>query len=780
MATQIYKVRDPSGAIREIEGPSGASDSQVIARAKELFAKISASSSASQIPTEPGANLASTVEQPLSIADKIRGVIETPLALGATLAGGLIAPVVGVAGTLASGKYGTQEGIRAGEEAAKAVQYQPRTQMARDALSAVGEFMQPVANALPPTLGSVGTSLSALAVPSARQAASIVRPGINQIALPVQNAMAKAMTGKQQPTTTTNASGFFKSQESNIANQLAGELAKQLNISKDELISGLNQQGPQLIPGYQKTVPQLLQAPLASQLQRNLKTAGVQTLGEAEKLQQQQMAKALTRVAPSQANVFDAAQRAGSAIENYAIPARQAATAKVRREFEGIDPFSETALYLPITEMEQAASKYLGAGTFGTGEKAKQAITTAKQIGTEELAAVQPTTQKAVGKTQNLEQAVRAAGGLKLGGSGVAGELRDLGIRESGTTGLINNKSGRPIDLLAEEMYSRGFIPDGDPNTLLDSLRNGRGRNMYALDVAEEGMSRRMEASMGDAPGKEVISKTVPYQTVQNLRSSIGEAAKVAEAKGANKEAAALIQMVKEIDARINRAAGQSVQAGEYFPEDIAKQYRAALKMHEAKMEQFGTGPQVSMFRQGGDNQTSIKGAEIPSKFYSGAMSQADDMKAFKKLIGSRTDLMDVMKSFAITQAEGTRNLTTGNLGDKYLKWLASRTGANAELLEPSELATVNQIGKMVENQMVTESLGRVTGSDTAQKAATMFSSGMLDSKVVDFLANQIPVVKSVSGPILSSLRKASAQEKNEIMARLLANPEAFAKALKE
>jgi hypothetical protein len=37
MATQIYKVRDPSGAIREIEGPSGATDDQVIAKAKELF-----------------------------------------------------------------------------------------------------------------------------------------------------------------------------------------------------------------------------------------------------------------------------------------------------------------------------------------------------------------------------------------------------------------------------------------------------------------------------------------------------------------------------------------------------------------------------------------------------------------------------------------------------------------------------------------------------------------------------------------------------------------------
>jgi len=38
MADQIYKVQDPQGNIREISGPPGASDDEVIARAQELFA----------------------------------------------------------------------------------------------------------------------------------------------------------------------------------------------------------------------------------------------------------------------------------------------------------------------------------------------------------------------------------------------------------------------------------------------------------------------------------------------------------------------------------------------------------------------------------------------------------------------------------------------------------------------------------------------------------------------------------------------------------------------
>jgi len=37
MADQIYKVRDPQGNIREIKGPAGASDEEVIAQAKRLF-----------------------------------------------------------------------------------------------------------------------------------------------------------------------------------------------------------------------------------------------------------------------------------------------------------------------------------------------------------------------------------------------------------------------------------------------------------------------------------------------------------------------------------------------------------------------------------------------------------------------------------------------------------------------------------------------------------------------------------------------------------------------
>lgn len=149
----------------------------------------------------PGAeNVVTGVKQPeVSMRDRIMGVIETPLALGATLGGAAIAPIVGIAGTLASGKYGTPEGIRAGGEAMKAVQYQPRTQTAREALGAVGEFLQPITGALPPTLGSVGTSLNALAPAAMMQTGAVARPAITQATAPARNALANVMTREQQP-----------------------------------------------------------------------------------------------------------------------------------------------------------------------------------------------------------------------------------------------------------------------------------------------------------------------------------------------------------------------------------------------------------------------------------------------------------------------------------------------------------------------------------------------------------------------------------------------------
>jgi len=556
---------------------------------------------------------------------------------------------------------------------------------------------------------------------------------------------------------------------------LANKLAQSLGMSADELAQTVTQRGPGMIPGYQATVPQILQNPITSQLQRTLKTAGANGLGDAERVQQGAYRNALERVAPIDLTVQDAAQRAGGALEAYAKPAHLKAGEKVDRLFEAVDPFNESALYLPIDEMMAQKSRYLGEGTFGTGGKAAEAIATAKRVGTQEIPAVAPLAKETANNSQTLEKAVRSMGGMK-GGSG---ELRDLGIKQSGTTGLINNKTGKSADLVAEEMHRRGFIPDNDPATLMDALRNGGGRKIYANDQVESnGMQRLSEFAMGDAPGAETIAKTVPFNTVQNLRSSMNEAWKKIVAKdGATKESAALKKMIDEVDFRINRAAGGSAAPGEFFAKDMADTYREALAAHGAKKAQFETGPQIGMFRQGGDGQTALQGAEIPGKFFSGRRSQVEDVKAFKKLIGNRSDLADELKRYAVTEGAGTSNVA-GDLTSKYLKWMESRSGASRELFTEQELATLKEVGKAVERGIGAESLGRVSGSDTAQKLEALNNLGLLDSKTVNLLATRIPGIGAFTGPMLSRLRETAAGTRNNALSKLLANPDELVQAL--
>ena len=178
MATQVYKVRDPSGAIREIEGPAGATDDQVIAKAKELFAP-----EASATPER-------------SLYEKFMGNVETIPALASGLAAGVVAPIAGVASTLTSGKYGTQEGIRAGEQTARNVQeamtYQPRTPEAQRNVQVVGDVLS---NVIPIAPTNMLPAAAILAKPSLNQLAPAVAPIKNAMVSATQRQPAAVMPG---------------------------------------------------------------------------------------------------------------------------------------------------------------------------------------------------------------------------------------------------------------------------------------------------------------------------------------------------------------------------------------------------------------------------------------------------------------------------------------------------------------------------------------------------------------------------------------------------------
>lgn len=423
------------------------------------------------------------------------------------------------------------------------------------------------------------------------------------------------------------------------------------------------------IPGYQPTVPQALMTPELSQLQRNLKTMGVNAIGDAEQVQQQQLLQALESIAPAAASPIDAAQSVGSRIEKFARQAKGKSSEAIKAAFDAVDPENATRLYLPIDQMKASKAKFLGAGTFGGTNLPQSAINTAEEV------------------ARYVE-------------------------KRNPITGL-------------NDVYSQG----------------------------------------------------VPFGVIQNLRSSTGEAAKKMASKGADREAAALGAMVSNIDEEINRVAFSPQKGNEFFPDDAADRYRAALDLAKEGKERFKTGPQAGIFRAGGDGQPALQGAEIPSRFYSPKLSQADDVAAFKRLVKNDQDLVNELKKFAVTEGVFTSD-AQGNLGNKFIKWARARSGANQQLFSPDDLSKIESVSKAVERQIRTEGLGRVSGSDTAQKLSTLQSNGVLDNRVVDLLANRIPLVGSFTGPALQSLRNTSQNTRNKAIAELLADPQKFQAAL--
>lgn len=125
-----------------------------------------------------------------TMGDIVGGAIETPLALGTGMLAGAVAPFVGVGATLASGKYGTQEGVQAGEQAAqqfqRAMTYQPRTETGREAVGTIGETVQGLGlEALPfaqtVTAGQLAPAATRQAMNIARQESQLARQAISEI-----------------------------------------------------------------------------------------------------------------------------------------------------------------------------------------------------------------------------------------------------------------------------------------------------------------------------------------------------------------------------------------------------------------------------------------------------------------------------------------------------------------------------------------------------------------------------------------------------------------------
>ncbi len=540
--------------------------------------------------------------------------------------------------------------------------------------------------------------------------------------------------------------------------------------------AAVGQMGPNII-AEGPTVPQILQNPGISQLQRTLQNAGGSALAEKEAAQNASRLATLERVSPVTGTVQQSAENFGNSLAANVVPAEAQASRRVNAAFDAVDPFNETRINLPIDAMQQARDKFLGPGTFGTGSKAQAALAEARRIGTEELPAI--TAAAAPGarsQPQPITKAIRDLGGINtdaVSSRGMAGELADL--RQSGLGSVMQKGRGQSLDTLAQAMHAQGYIAEPDPAVLLNALRDhAAGQRVVSSGADQTGlMQAAREAAMGDAPGALTLPKPVAFREIQNMRSSLGEAAQQASEKGANKEAAALRQMIADLDNQTAQVAAGRGGQGEYFPADIVKAWQDAVQMHADKMTKFHTGPQASMFRQAGDGLPQAQGAELAGKFFSPRMSQASDIASFNRI--ATPDTQAALKNYAITDAANQTD-RLGNLTNaKFNNWLKARSGAIDGLMSEGEKAQLRGVASDLMRADQAATLNMAKGSPTVQNALSL---GALDNKLVKAVLNRTPIVGRFTGPMLEALQNTARAGKVAQIGGLLADPVAFDTAL--
>ena len=433
-------------------------------------------------------------------------------------------------------------------------------------------------------------------------------------------------------------------------------------------------------------------------------------------------------------------------------------------------------LNLPLDRM-QAAISPLGRGSVLQAKDARSVLGMANEIGTMELPEITALKQGKAINSQSLEQAVRSAGGIR-GGSG---ELRDLGIKQSGTTGLINNKTGQQADILAEEMYRRGFIPDADPATLFDALRNGGGRKLYANDAVENnGLQRMLEGGMGDMPAAERIPVPVPFGEFQRLRRDSGElAAKIGD-RGGVTESGVLNKFNQLLTQRADDAANGLTMTGDNISPEFLDQYNRARALTRQNAELYKGGNNISqILRKPFGQDFTLTGDEITNKLWHGGSGLAGDVSNFKNVLNGNNynPSMDALRKFIMTDAAG-KTTASGDLAAALPRYVETRMPGLLEAMNPDQLKALTGVASDIRNQDAASNVKGLLGSDTQAKISRALDAGLLESPTVKRMAGLL----SLKGFGAESLRDTAAESivkyKGKTIANLMANPKDAAKAL--
>lgn len=564
--------------------------------------------------------------------------------------------------------------------------------------------------------------------------------------------------------------GVFKPRDARAGAELAKALDLLTPADRAAVIAQLRA-APELVPGARPTVAQALQTPQAGILERVVgDSAGGAALQNQRAAQNAARLAALDSVAPTVPNGFRSAQQdMGEAIARYAVPARAGKRAQTSALFNEV-PQDEAMLYLP--DLAPVRDKFFGPGVFTDRGAVDRAVSTANQIGTVTVPGIVPT-RATQAQPKTLAQAVRSAGGLNLArNDGRAGELIAL---KGDLKNLVRNDGGMTPARMAQKMHEAGYIADDSADTLIEALRTDSrtAPQFSAYDLPERAWAAARDAGNGAAPEATKTAIKVTLRDFEGLRSSIGQEQRAAAKAGDSKAAAALAEMKKALDSRIDEVVRGDGAIDENLPIDWADKLTAARKSKVEEVQRFGTGPQAAIFRQGADGQPLVQGGEVAAKFWGTRPGLADDVKSFRRLIEDNPALLGQFRSMVTTQGAGTTT-AAGNLSSKFAQWFDTVRPGLDRLFEPEKVRAMERIAQDIRRADAAANAGRGIGSNTYQNAQNALSIGLLDNPLVAAGAGRIPFV----GAGVDLLRESATKGKAKRLAEILADSESAANAL--
>jgi hypothetical protein len=522
----------------------------------------------------------------------------------------------------------------------------------------------------------------------------------------------------------------------------------------------------ELVPDSRPTVAQALQSPQSGILQRVVHdSAGGGVLRDQLAAQSVARMKALESVAPvNPLGLASSMSETGEAIGKFAIEGRKNARDATSAIYNSV-PQDEALLY--GADLASIRDKFYGPGVFTDRGAVDRAVATADKLGSVAV----PMVKASKGSDQTLVQAVKAAGGInRNAGSSLdfRGEIKDLMQGNLGRISYANK--GKTIDNMADRMHELGFIPDRDPVTLINALRDAPET---VAPGGQKTFQSMLDKAMGDAPVAERVPVKMTLKDFEDLRSSIGQEQRAAGMSGNSRSALALGEMKKSLDDRINQVVSGDGKIDEVLPLDWANKLTEGRASKLAEVKRFGTGPQASIFRTGSDGQPLVQGGEITAKFWGARRGLKEDVQSFNRLIEGNPELLGQFRGMITTEGASTAK-ASGELTSKFPQWFKSHLPGLREAFDKDEVVMLSRIAADIQRAEKAAAAGMSRGSNTYQNAQNALDLGLLDSSLLSYTAGKVPFL---SGG-LSMMRDSMRANKGRKLATLLSDPAATADAL--